>query len=267
MTRPRIVYVHGAGPQEHRTILKRRIDGALFGANQLDQSIMAYYGDILNLEPPIPGPFEAAAPEIAELELAFLNRATAVAAADAANGAPPVDPGGIPGPLEGVNFPDPVFTVVASIASTDVINYLFHDAGQQIRDRVSASIPGNEPIVVLAHSLGTIVAYDVLSERTDLDVRLFLTLGSPLGVGNVQERIGDRSGPPASVPPNVAAWQNRADPLDPVALELTLADEFLPAGFVEDGLVDNEIGLVNHDLIGYLSTSEIKELIAAAMTG
>ena len=267
MTRPRIVYVHGAGPQEHRSIMKRRIDEALFGANQLEQSVMAYYADILNVEPPIPAPFEAAEPEIAELESAFLNRATAVAAADAATGGAPVDPIAVPGPLEGVNFPDPVFTVVASIASTDVINYLFRDAGEQIRDRVSGAIPGNEPIVVLAHSLGTIVAYDVLSERTDLDVRLFLTLGSPLGVGNVQRRIGDRSGPPAKVPPNVAAWHNRADPLDPVALELTLADEFDPAGFVEDGLVDNEIGLVNHDLIGYLATNEVRELIAQAMAG
>ena len=208
MTRPRIVYVHGAGPQEHRTIMKRRIDEVLFGANQLEQSIMAYYADILNAEPPIAAPFEALDPEIADLELAFLNHATAVAAADAAAG-----PGALPGGLEGVNLPDPVFTVVASIASTDVINYLLRDAGVQIRDRVSAAIPGNEPIVVVAHSLGTIVAYDVLSERTDLDVRLFLTLGCPLGVGNVQKRIGDRSGTASQ---GAAERRGLAEPRGPV---------------------------------------------------
>ena len=182
-------------------------------------------------------------------------------------GAVAVDPAAVPGALEGVRFPDPLFTVVASIASSDVINYLFQDAGELIRDRVNAAIPGNEPIVVIAHSLGTIVAYDVLSDRHDVDVRLLLTLGSPLGIGNVQRRIGDGSGPPAKVPPRVAEWHNLADPLDPVALELTLADEFVPAGFVQDALVDNEIGLVNHDLIGYLATPEVQDLIGRAMAG
>jgi hypothetical protein len=273
VTRPRIVYIHGAGPQEHRAILKRRLDELLFGSNQLDDSIMAYYADILNIEPAIPeflegiegaGVPEPDPPEARALDAAFTQRALVAAAADAQ--AAGVGEAGEDG-LEGVNLFDPVFTIVASIASTDVIDYLFHDAGEQIRERVSAAIPGNEPIVVLAHSLGTIVAYDVLASRDDLDVRLLLTLGSPLGVGNVQRRIGDRSGPPARVPDHVAVWQNRCDPLDPVALEPTLADEFLPAGFVQDGLVDNEVGLANHDLTGYVSTPEVRALIAGAMAG
>jgi len=285
VTKPRIVYIHGAGPQEHRAILKRRLDELLFGGNQGERSIMAYYSDILNVEPEIPGGLEglqpggapgAEPPEARALETAFRTRAAEAAAADAGGGGAAGDGGGEPGDgaadpdgdvLEGVHFFDPVFQIVASIASTDVIQYLFHEAGQEIRDRVSAAIPGGEPIVVLAHSLGTVVAYDVLASRDDLDVRLLLTLGSPLGVGNVQERIGDRSGPPARIPAHVAAWENRCDPLDPVALEPTLADEFVPAGFVRDGLVDNEVGLANHDLTGYVSTSEARALIAGAMAG
>ena len=54
VTSPRIVYIHGAGPQEHRAILKRRLDELLFGGNQGERSIMAYYSDILNVEPEIP---------------------------------------------------------------------------------------------------------------------------------------------------------------------------------------------------------------------
>ena len=273
MTRPRVVYVHGAGPQEHRDLLKRRIDQALFGANQLDRTVIAYYADILNGEPDLPAALEAGDPDAAALEAAFLARATAVAEAESAGddaAGPPAAGGGSPGAgeppgaLEGVSLFDPAFLIVASIASTDVIKYLVGDAGPAIRDRVSAAIPTGEPIIVLAHSLGTIVAYDVLASRPELDVRLFLTVGCPLGIANVQRRIGDRSGPPARIPAGVAAWRNFADAFDPVALELTLADEFLPRDFIVDAIVDNK-ALLNHDLVGYLETAEVAGTIAAAV--
>ena len=118
MARPRIVYIHGAGPQEHRAILKRRLDELLFGANQLDGSIMAYYADILNVEPAIPdflegiegaGVPEPDPPEARALDAAFTQRALIAAAADAQAA------GGVAGEdgLEGVNLFDPVFTIVA----------------------------------------------------------------------------------------------------------------------------------------------------------
>lgn len=260
MAGPRIVYVHGAGPQEQRDLLKRRLDAHLFGANQLDRTVMAYYSDILHEEPAPPGALEAASPEAAELTAQFFAHADEVAAADVES----PDGSGIPGPFEGVTLPDPAFRIVARVASTDVVDYLFGDRGEEIRTRVGAAIPAGEPLVVLAHSLGTIVAFDVLSQLADRDVRLFVTVGSPLGIGNVQRRIGDRSGPPAAVPSCVERWLNFADPRDPVALERTLADEFDPVDFVVDTAVDNR-ALLNHDLTGYLDTPAVQGAIRAVV--
>ena len=41
---------------------------------------------------------------------------------------------------------------------------------------------GDQPTVIVAHSLGTVVAYDILREFTAPEVPLFVTLGSPLGI-------------------------------------------------------------------------------------
>ena len=88
--------------------------------------------------------------------------------------------------------------------------------------------------MVLAHSLGTIVAYDVLAGLPTGTVPVLITAGSPLGLQNVQRRIGDHTGPPAKFPASVGRWHNFADPFDPVAFEGTLADEFVPPGGIDD---------------------------------
>ena len=264
MAAPRLVYVHGAGPQEQQDLLKRRLDEHLFGANQLDRTVLAYYSDLLHEVPPMPAAFEGAAAagadaaEAAALTAMFFARADEVATAAATGGT------GVPGAFEGVTLPDPIFRIVARVASSDVIAYLFGDLRDAIRDRVRAALPAGEPLVVLAHSLGTVVAFDVLSELADRDVRLFVTVGSPLGIGNVQRRIGDHTGPPARIPACVAVWRNFADPFDPVALEQTLADEFTPGGFVVDEKVENA-AFLNHDLTGYLDAPAVGDALRAAV--
>ena len=51
-------------------------------------------------------------------------------------------------------------------------------------------------VVLVAHSLGTVVAYDVLHELgAAARVRRFVTLGSPLGIEEVQDHL--RQGPAA----------------------------------------------------------------------
>jgi hypothetical protein len=252
---PRIVYVHGAGRQEERGILKRRLDQHLFGANQLDRTVLAYYSDLLHDEPPAPAAIQgAASPDALAIEATFLARADVVAAAEGAQE---------PVPIAGISLPDPAFRLLAGIASGDVIAYLFGDRASIIQDRVLASLPAG-PLIVIAHSLGTIVAYDVLSRLVGREVRLFVTVGSPLGIGNVQRRIGDRTGPPAAIPACVMTWQNFADPFDPVALERTLADEFRPANTIRDKSVENR-ALLNHDLTGYLDTKPVRAAVRSAL--
>src|SRR6266536_4525637 len=53
------------------------------------------------------------------------------------------------------------------------------------RDRVASTIAEHAPQVVLAHSLGSVVAYEALWAHPELPVDLLVTLGSPLGMPDV----------------------------------------------------------------------------------
>lgn len=163
----------------------------------------------------------------------------------------------------GLSFPDPIFRIVVGRFASDVIDYLYGRFAVQMREPVREAIRMQPaPEVIVAHSLGTIVLYDVLNEPefAELKPRLLLTAGSPLGIGNVQDKLRDRAGRPHPVPAAVEAWANFADRWDPVALEATLHDEFHPADFVRDERVNN-LARNNHDLTGYLSIPLVRTRI------
>jgi pimeloyl-ACP methyl ester carboxylesterase len=113
----------------------------------------------------------------------------------------------------------------------DVYDYV-HDVGglrTRTMDRVIAPIIANQnaPIVLVAHSLGSIVSYDILNTHPALKVDLLVTIGSPLGIDNTVRRrlLSDKAGK-RGVPAGVRAWLNAADVDDVVALDETLADDF-----------------------------------------
>ncbi|MFE2110847.1 serine peptidase [Kitasatospora sp. NPDC059463] len=101
------------------------------------------------------------------------------------------------------------------------------DAPERIaaREEVAARIARHRPRVVVAHSLGSVVAYEALHAHPELRPELFLTLGSPLALPRV---VFDRL-VPAPQPadgtrargaglPGGIRWVNIADPGDPVAV-------------------------------------------------
>ena len=167
----------------------------------------------------------------------------------------------------GVTFPDPIFRFVVGKFASDVVDYLYGPFTEAMRAPVrKALLKAPTPKVIVSHSLGTIITYDVLSEPglAGLDVDLLVTLGCPLGIGNVQNRLRDRAGRPNPVPTSLTAWRNFGDRFDPVALELTLRDEFEPPkNFAKDDEVNN-LARNNHDLAGYLSIAMIRSAIAGA---
>ncbi|MGN9910015.1 hypothetical protein ACTMTJ_20930 [Phytohabitans sp. LJ34] len=88
------------------------------------------------------------------------------------------------------------------------------------RDTVAAMIRTHQPSVVLAHSLGSVVAYEALWHNEDLKLDLFVTLGSPLALLHA---VFPRLDPApvdglGSCPPNVRRWVNIADVGDLVAI-------------------------------------------------
>ena len=152
----------------------------------------------------------------------------------------------------------------------DVNDFLFvRERAERMRDSVRQRLrAGGGPFVVVAHSQGSMIAYAVLCEPEfrALEVPLFVTVGSPLGLTEVQDQLRATTG--LRVPPGVARWVNVADPLDPVAFDKRLRGDFTAnAGGVlpEDDLVWNPDGPRHpHSGSGYLRTAAVRAAVRAS---
>ncbi len=72
-----------------------------------------------------------------------------------------------------------------AVCFPEVARYLATDdapARTQAREHVATTIAERQARVVIAHSLGTVVAYETLHAHPDLEVDLLVTLGSPLAL-------------------------------------------------------------------------------------
>ncbi|MFL6142270.1 MAG: hypothetical protein ACJ72N_10455 [Labedaea sp.] len=107
--------------------------------------------------------------------------------------------------------------------------------------------------VLLGHSLGSVVAYEYLRQHPH-HRPAFITLGSPLGLRMVRERL------PAGQP-QVLEWTAVRDPRDPVACAGDLAG-WWPG--VRDRQVNN--GNDAHSVLRYLSKKEAGHAIAGALS-
>jgi hypothetical protein len=98
----------------------------------------------------------------------------------------------------------------------------------RVRQTVIDAVEKHRPNVLVAHSLGTVVAYEALHARPDLEVPLLVTLGSPLAMPEVVFETLDpepRDGRGAR-PPGVGRWVNIADPGDIIAIPTELGGRF-----------------------------------------
>ena len=87
-------------------------------------------------------------------------------------------------------------------------------------------------ILLVAHSMGSVIAYDVLRllEREDpsLHVAHLITAGSPLGLAKVKLKF-EAEHETLRVPNNISAWTNLADGEDVVAIMGALDADFKPS--------------------------------------
>jgi pimeloyl-ACP methyl ester carboxylesterase len=144
----------------------------------------------------------------------------------------------------------------------------------------------DEKLMLIAHSMGTIIAYDVLRDigqaGSGFEVAQFITIGSPLGLPHVkaqiiEERDYDGEGRERVRTPSVVTgrWVNYANRKDPVALDTHLRDDYSPNrnGIrVEDDLVVNGYLSLSkkpnhHKSYGYLRTPELSEHIRDFLYG
>jgi pimeloyl-ACP methyl ester carboxylesterase len=150
-----------------------------------------------------------------------------------------------------------------ALATRDVYQYL-HNV--RVRDTIEAGVrqalDGTDGAVVVSHSLGTVVAYNLLRREAvprGWQVPLLVTVGSPLGVTNISRTLR-----PVSWPAPVGAWFNAYDPDDLVALHPLTAPWFPVDGIDDYGKVDNPTSN-QHGISGYLSDARVAATILEAL--
>ena len=143
------------------------------------------------------------------------------------------------------------------------VRLFLHDAAmkQAILARVVEKMTADTGVII-AHSLGTVVAYEALCAHPQWPVHTLITLGSPLGIAHLvfnvlTPRPQDRRG---IWPPGLRRWVNLADTGDIVALVKKLAPLFGP---VKDDLVYN--GWHSHDAAIYLSARRTGQAVAEGL--
>ncbi len=146
---------------------------------------------------------------------------------------------------------------------------------RELRPRLSAG----DKILLIGHSLGSVIAYDALWELSHLErfpgkVDWFLTLGSPLGMHYVQRRLKGygRQGR-EQYPTNICRWVNISSVGDITALDRVFRDDFshmLELGLIESiedhskaiyNFFRDEEGLNVHRSYGYLVNPAVGYII------
>lgn len=135
----------------------------------------------------------------------------------------------------------------------------------------------NDEILLIAHSMGSIIAFDVLSFfAPDSKVHTFITIGSPLGLPLVISKIASqykdnpRGKREMITPPGVYGnWLNFSDVLDKITFSYKLSRRFK---FNKNAIKPRDFNVVNdyfsetgehnpHKSFGYLRTKELASLL------
>lgn len=153
------------------------------------------------------------------------------------------------------------------LATRDVWYYLSRKGIRaQIDALVDAEIPREEPCVVVSHSLGTIVAYNVLMNRAGrANVKALITIGSPLGINAVYSRLPSDT-PPRKAPEGVATWFNGRDAQDVVALYEIGADVYRGSPAVTNYSGAENKSNNQHGIVEYLEDTTIAKAIYQSVT-
>jgi hypothetical protein len=138
-----------------------------------------------------------------------------------------------------------------------------------VQETIGAARRDHDEVVLVAHSLGSVVAYDVLqSADTAGPVSLLVTAGSPLGMRAVQRHLVRKSGDTVPGVPELTAadpcWVNAYDVRDIVSLVHPLAPAFAGgATAIRDVVTHNPSG--PHAIEDYLADPDVAGPIGAAL--
>ncbi len=137
--------------------------------------------------------------------------------------------------------------------------YLFvPGAGEQIRQIVTDKV-GDDTRVLVGHSLGSVIVYDVLARGGAPHVQALVTLGSPLPLATVRSALPPRAAS-VVVPGDDLLWFNVHDPWDVVTAGYGLKPD------ADDIRVGNRRS-DPHALSEYLGRKETGEAILEGVAG
>ena len=245
-----IVYVHGLGNKPVASVLKCQWDTALFGAPMGDRTRLAYW--VNRDRYPTPEPGTCASKDVPREESAVTG-IRSFGGIEQSN-APKLNKQqqaimtalerrlqreeGQTGPSAKIlPLPEGVRRWITRQITERFLkdaSDLFFDAdkrGVMERSLLERLDVGSGPFIVIGHSQGSMIAYHVLRQlqKEACDVRLFITIGSPLGIQEVQDSIKALlPGKPLAVPDCVDRWLNVAERLDPVALDADISNDYKP---------------------------------------
>ncbi len=149
--------------------------------------------------------------------------------------------------------------------TADVATYLIVPNAKKTINKFFTDILTKEPTIIIAHSLGTVIAYNILTalNREEWDIRGLITLGSPLGVNAVTRQFHEAPKFPSVLKGN---WVNIYDKLDIVSLRPLEGGHFR----VDPQIINYEI--INatdnrHGIEGYLSSPYVAVTISGLFSG
>jgi hypothetical protein len=138
---------------------------------------------------------------------------------------------------------------------------------EKIADTVSKQVfnDKSDPMVVVSHSLGSVVGYRLLAsdQFAERNVPLFITVGSPLSVDMFKPILPKRGSFPK---PPIVRWLNGRNQHDFVTLGKSITKKSIGFDGIEDevDVVDNPSD--RHDIRAYLRSEKIARAIHRALT-
>jgi pimeloyl-ACP methyl ester carboxylesterase len=129
---------------------------------------------------------------------------------------------------------------------------------QRLGDAIDRARREGRPVILVAHSLGALVAYDYLSARSDTGlVQQFITIGSPAGSSELRRLlIGGDGSDSLSRPTSVASWTNIRNGNDLFAAPISVGRDVIATPPPDE--------TDPHEMVGYLRGAvTAKEVLAS----
>lgn len=122
------------------------------------------------------------------------------------------------------------------------------------------------PVIVVSHSLGTVIAYDCLKNVSECpEVQSLITVGSPLGMSEMQDKLVPGYTSTDGYPHEkvIGEWYNVYDPLDIVSrADPVLRNDYLYKG--KGHLTDvrqNNGGVWTHGMLKYAAQPGLRDVL------